>query len=305
MLVMGSNGAAQIHADAARDGCITGHWGLDGTTPGMRYAIAGGYQANAENMTGLNYCIQSHENFRKITNLESSVRSAAKGIQDSGSHYDTIVSEHYRKVNIGIAWDNYIVWIVQQFEGNYVRFQQFKIDGTHLQFSGETIYEAMTDLDDNGLGVDIYYYPLVQLTQGQIARSRCLGIGEIVGTVLPPAPPGHSYGLLLSDFRNYVRCRSPHDVEASVKAPSSYDEAKELSRELHLGIPAIASVSYIIADEWDVTSRSFDVSVDIGKILDEEGAYRLVLWGNVNGEEVIIAERWLFYRVDIPSGYSK
>ena len=66
-LAMGTNVAAQVHAESARDGCFTGHWGLDGTTPGMRYNLAGGYQANAENMTGLNYCIQPLSSHSRTT----------------------------------------------------------------------------------------------------------------------------------------------------------------------------------------------------------------------------------------------
>ena len=304
-MVMGSNNAAQIHAEAARDGCFTGHWGLDGTTSGMRYAIAGGYQANAENVAGLNYCIQSHENFRKITDLESTVRKDAKALLDSISHQRTLTSKHYRKVNIGIAWDNYIVWMVHQFEGDYVRFREFKIDGTLLQFSGQTTNGARTDLDEKGLGVDIYYHPLGQLTQGQVARTYCLDLGEMVGVMIPPAPPGYSYGLLMPGFKNYQRCFSPYDEPANVLAPSTYDEAKVLHREQRLRIPLsrLATYSYVIADKWDVKPNSFDVSVDIGKILDKSGAYQLVFWGNVDGETRIIAERWVFHEVDVPSDY--
>ena len=51
-VVLGHNGAAQIHADNLLENCISGHWALDGTTPEMRYAIAGGQQVNGENVAG-------------------------------------------------------------------------------------------------------------------------------------------------------------------------------------------------------------------------------------------------------------
>ena len=111
-LALGSNGAAQVHAETAKDGCFTGHWGLNGTTSGMRYALAGGYQINAESMTGLNYCIQPHENFRRITGLKTAVQDAAGNLNSSPDHYGTAISDLFHKVNLGIAWDAHIVWIV-------------------------------------------------------------------------------------------------------------------------------------------------------------------------------------------------
>jgi len=55
-LVLGSNVAAQLHAEALSDECFLSHWGLDGLKPYMRYSLAGGYQANAENVAGSSYC---------------------------------------------------------------------------------------------------------------------------------------------------------------------------------------------------------------------------------------------------------
>ena len=50
----GQKQSTQVGAEAATDGCLMGHWRLDGTTPGTRYTLAGGNQVNAERITGLN-----------------------------------------------------------------------------------------------------------------------------------------------------------------------------------------------------------------------------------------------------------
>ena len=51
---VGQQWSAQVHAKTATEGCFIGHWRLDGTTPGMRYDLAGGNLINAERMTGIN-----------------------------------------------------------------------------------------------------------------------------------------------------------------------------------------------------------------------------------------------------------
>ena len=56
-VALGENAAAQLHAEASLRGCFSSHWGLDGLKPYMRYSLTGGYQANAENGSGLDYCI--------------------------------------------------------------------------------------------------------------------------------------------------------------------------------------------------------------------------------------------------------
>ena len=53
---LGNNQAAQAHADAALEHCLTGHWGVDGLRADMRYRLAGGDQNNAENVNGINTC---------------------------------------------------------------------------------------------------------------------------------------------------------------------------------------------------------------------------------------------------------
>ena len=131
-VVLGTNGAAQAHAHAALAGCFTGHWGLDGTTPGMRYALAGGQQVNGENVTGLNYCIRPSDRYTRISDVETTVRRATAGLMASPAHYQTAVKEDFRKVNIGVAWDTYNIVIVHQFEGDYVRFEVDPIGWTGL-----------------------------------------------------------------------------------------------------------------------------------------------------------------------------
>ena len=62
-VVLGDNIAAQMHAEAALDNCFSSHWGVDGLKPYMRYSLAGGYQSNGENVSGLDYCIKASDGY--------------------------------------------------------------------------------------------------------------------------------------------------------------------------------------------------------------------------------------------------
>ena len=309
-LAQGSNGAAQFHAEAARDGCFTGHWGLDGTTPGMRYVLAGGYQVNAESMTGLNHCIQPHENFRRIIALESAVRDAAETLIGSPDHYGTAISNRFQAVNLGIAWDAHIVWIVQQFEGDYVRFQQLpSIRGTNLALAGRLVNGARADVDRNGVKVDIYHHPLGPLTRGQVARTHCLDIGEIVATLIPPAPPGYSYDKLEPESKDYERCNSPYQVPVSAEAPASYFGAKAQfdAARIQPTIYRKYPVQFVVARQWDTDQVGFEISADVGEILSLKGpgVYQVLVWGTVNGKPAVIADYHIFHEVPIPRGYTE
>ena len=65
-VVLGDNDAAQLHAEASLENCFSSHWGVDGLKPYMRYSLAGGYQSNAENGSGLDYCIKRSDGYRAI-----------------------------------------------------------------------------------------------------------------------------------------------------------------------------------------------------------------------------------------------
>ena len=78
-VTLGSNSAAQLHADAALQTCFASHWGLDGLKPYMRYSLAGGYQSNGENGSGSDYCIRSSDGYRRIGSIDQEIRETMEG----------------------------------------------------------------------------------------------------------------------------------------------------------------------------------------------------------------------------------
>ncbi len=299
----GNNPAAQIHAEAASEGCFSGHWGLDGLNPAMRYGLAGGHQSSGENMSGLRYCIQAWEHFATIKSLDTEISEAMAGFMGSPGHRETLLDPRYTKVNIGLAWSEYILTVVQQFEADFVHFdQEPQLSNDVLMLSGSTRNGAGFP-QDTGLKVSIYYHPPPHpLTLGQLFRPGCTDIGLQVASLRRPAPQGSSYP---SDTfsKSYNRCLSPYDESPDTPAPSSYEEAK--TRASSIVRPTEAMVNWITAEEWKTLGTDFAISADLGTTLTEHGPgiYIVYVWARINGEPILISEYPIFHDIPIPTGY--
>ena len=136
---LGDNVAAQLHAEASLENCFSSHWGIDGLKPYMRYSLAGGYQSNGENISGLSYCIKPSDGYRRNGTAEGEIRQAMNGLMASPGHRGNILDRWHGKVNIGLAWDSYNFSLVQHFEGDYVKYDRLPdIENGVLRLSGET-----------------------------------------------------------------------------------------------------------------------------------------------------------------------
>ena len=89
----------------------------------MRYSLAGGYQSNAENVSGIDYCYRP-SGYRALGPIEQEIRESMEGFMGSPGHRATILKQRYRKVNVGLAWDSHNLRVVQHFEGDHVEYTQ-------------------------------------------------------------------------------------------------------------------------------------------------------------------------------------
>ena len=307
-VIQGDNPAAQTHADSMLDGCFSSHWGLDGLKPHMRYSLAGGYQSSAENVSGLSYCIKPWENYVG-TSLERDIREAMEGFMQSPGHRDNVLDPHHARVNLGLAWDDYNVMVVQHYEYDYAIFEEPPAirDGI-LSFSG-TALNGAGFRHTGDMAVQIYYDPPPRnLTAGQVARTFCYDYGLVVAALVAPPPPG-SYYLTDSYQEAITPCPDPYDVPADAPAPASPEQAQSVWRQSYLAstsTPATMwTVPYHTATGWMVSGGDFAVEADIRSLLRAygSGVYTIVVWGIAGGEEVAVAERSVFYQTDPPNGY--
>ena len=299
-LTLDTNPAAQSHAEQSRAHCTRGHWGPDGTKPYMRYTLAGGEQYSAENVFAIDFCPENLDQYRLETPTEQ-IDFAMDRFLDSPGHRQNILNPHHRKVGIGLTYRPPTIWFVQLFVGDYIEYEtKPNVDSGVLTLSGQTKNGA--NISQASPSLTIYYDPPTQpLSRGQLSRTYCYNNGLRIARIRPPPGPGSSY---VDDEPSIEvtagQCPNPYAIPPDSPPPMSNDEAHKnwqkardssqtmLKRQLTL--PSIT------ATKWCVTSDSFAVSADISDLLTQhgDGVYTIVLWAEINGEDVPISEYSIF-----------
>ena len=194
-VIIGSNTAAQKHAEERLANRHSSHWGMDGLKPYMRYTLAGGVNYEAENgfMTETIWFGGRDPSYR--INPKEMLEQAQESLMDSPGHRANILDEWHRKVNLGIAYDEDRLDLVQQFEGDYISFiKPPSIVGNILSMTGIVTLGTIEN-------VSLYYDSLPQsLSPEQLDAppyDYAYGLGEDIGTILPPPPPDYFYVDLL------------------------------------------------------------------------------------------------------------
>ena len=314
-VILGDNVAAQLHAESALENCFSSHWGIDGLKPYMRYSVAGGYQSNAENASGSDYCIKGSERYRALGSIEREIEKAMYGLQGNGGlmgspgHRRNILGKWHKKVNIGLAWDRYNFKAVQQFEGNYIEYDHLPfIENGIISLSG-TVRNGVAFEDAGDLKVRLYYDPPTRpLTRGQISRTYCSRDGLRIASLREPVTGDLFYSR--DKVRRTIetsRCPDPYNVSADSPAPRSLDEAHEFWQAAYdesqkpKGRGSIV-ISRVTTSKWTASGAAFSVTADISDLLSEygNGVYTLLMWAPLGSEAVVISEYSMFL-VDLQS----
>ena len=310
-VALGENAAAQLHAEASLAGCFSSHWGLDGLKSYMRYSLTGGYQANAENASGLGYCITDTDSYAEIRSIEQEIREAMAGWMESPGHRSTILDPWHGAVNIGLARDRFNFVAIQHFEGAYVEYQLLpEIKEGYLIVDGAATNGAGFKGND-GLGIQVYYDPPPgPLTPGQLARSYCYGSGLPVAALRPRPDVLHYYAQ--DEFTAAYRpCPNPYNASADAQAPRSPDEAHVYWRAAYEASQTAdehaVTVPWVTVREWEVTGQTFAVKADLSHVIAAygPGVYSVVVWGRIGDQNVAISEYSIFHDIDPPEGYAQ
>ena len=271
---LGTNAAAQQHAEQMVDGCFHSHWGLDGLKPYMRYSLLGGYQSNAENVRGaarffgFDQCAVASSVQRPP--LEFLVRDAMEAWLQSPGHRRNLLDPAHRLVNIGIAWrggDAYIFRAVQHFEGDYARLDSpISLAAGVLTLSGRVVNGASLST-----GLLVYHDPPPQPQSSlSLAATSAYCGGYPVAAVMPRA--NWSY-----------RSTTPNCVEPDLGRPRSDGGWIDLP--------------IIVAQRWNIGAAAFDIRADLSSALRRHGpgVYTVKLSGEVAGARTALLEYTLFF----------
>ena len=306
---LGTNNAAQLHAESALEHCFSAHWGVDGLKPYMRYSLAGGYQSNGENGSGLDYCYKASDGYRALQSIDLEIREMMDGWMDSPGHRRNLLRRWHKKVNIGLAWDRYNLMGYQHFEGDYVEYGALPtIEDGEMAFEGRTRNGAVFG-QGNVVHVEVLYdAPPDSLTRGQLSRTYCYAFGLPVAYLREPLTGGWSYpNDTLST--THTPCPDPYRVSADASPPRSPSQAHTHWRQAYtasqmlIDIPVLMEA--ITASKWKVNGDGFSITADLSDILDAHGpgVYMVVLWGTLGGGSEIISQYAIFHEVPAPSGY--
>lgn len=187
-VTLSSINSGQQHADDMLNNSYFSHWDLQGYKPYMRYTLAGGKGAVAENCAWM-------WSTGSITDIQGTLNKLEYSMMydDASSnwgHRDTILEPSHNKVSIGIAYDRSHVYLVQDFEDNYVDWTTLTASSNHVEMHG-TLQSSVTISQ-----VAIYYDKVSTLTTQQLSNfpyQDGYDSGTYVGQVLAPAPAGSHY----------------------------------------------------------------------------------------------------------------
>jgi hypothetical protein len=192
---LGDNPAAQNHAADMFNNYYLSHWDTEGLKPYMRYTLQGGFNAEGENSAYYGWYNKSDDASRYVTIDPKQILEGLEDqmmYDDAGSnwgHRDNILNKWHKKVNIGIAYDDHRLTLVQQFEGNYIEFTQVPhIENGILALSGKITLGTVDS-------ITVYYDPLPKpMTQDElIAGPGYYDMGKQIALVVSPPPPGYAY----------------------------------------------------------------------------------------------------------------
>lgn len=176
--------SGQSHAESMLAQDYFSHWDTNGYKPYMRYTLAGGKGAVSENLAW---------NGERGNILSIDVKSALKNMEygmmynDSSSnwgHRDNILNPSHNKVSIGVAYDHNNVYLVQDFEDDYVNWTTLSSVNSQITLIGT--------IQKNGLNIQsvgIFYDKPTPLTVDQLSNASYqdgYDPGTYVAMVLPP-----------------------------------------------------------------------------------------------------------------------
>lgn len=185
-VVLSNNRAAQIHADdILKQGTIS-HWLSNGEKPYVTYTKNGGAGYVAQNVA-TSQCI----GFCTGYDLEKEIRDHEHALvyNDADSdwgHRDNIIDPHHTHVSLGIAHNNNMFVLVQNFEDNY-------FDG-YIQ-SPNSLVQINGKLREGKIyNIGIYYDPLPTPALYQLHKNdNFYEMGDFIAVVDRPLPPNQYY----------------------------------------------------------------------------------------------------------------
>ncbi len=316
-VTLGTNNAAQLHAEQGVEECATSHWDKFGLKPYMRYSLAGGSNHNGENIATYFTCVDGQTEGPFSWSLlfdhdvNTAVEDSVQGLLDSPGHRETMLEPDFSIMNAGIAWNKQAFNIVQHFETDLVRFSEGpELAEGLLSMKGAT--KGIPDFsDDHGLIVLILYDPPpARLGPNQLVRTSCYSQGEPILAIRKQPPGGKSYAEgSLTIEEEMETCPDPYKISRKVRAPRSIEDVERISERAKRSVrerEVKYTISFVEAEVWNIDGNSFQMMADLSAHLREPGVYTvLMLTSKEEGDGHTLAEKSFFHEVRAPRYYAR
>ena len=195
---LSTNAAAQVHAEDVFRNKQISHWLSNGEKPYMTYSRYGGEGGMGQNVAIAGFSREQYDQCLSNVFYDCEKIDPIATIEElqyemmyndleccADGHKDNILNRFRTDVSIGIAYDQYYLVLVQNFENNY---------GLDIDVTDQ--YARITGVLDEGTidHVAIYHDSLPsQETYEANKRLLSYSQGELVAAFVKPLPPGFHY----------------------------------------------------------------------------------------------------------------
>lgn len=296
--------SGQQHADSMMFFGYFSHWDTQGYKPYMRYTMLGGRGSVAENVA-MEYCMSSSQIYSyasEITPTNCTIKTIENALNDSewqmmyndasccqNGHRDNILDPLHDRVSIGIAYNvtSDAVFLVEDFENDYLNFTTLTIETSTITMSGNVINSAdLTPWPPNtgysGATISVYFDPVPQSISVGVGATQLESLSCFSGPVscVSPVPcitppPGQS-----STCENYWGSYDPGTFVGEVfgPCPAGYICSGELQG---------GGTAYY-ANTWQTSGSTFNIQFGISSIIQQNGngVYTFYLYPNNSNDTI-------------------
>ena len=270
----------------------------------------GGRQHVSENILGLGYCFRPSDGYAQVRDIRTRLTDDMQSLMRSSDHRSIVLDHAHRRVNVGIAWDEYNLQVVQLFEGDYVSYVRPPVFSDGVLALSAAVHNGVVLSDDRGIDVAVYHDPPPRaLSHGQLSGTYCVDLGRLVALLRPPPPLGRPYEEDRFEVR-YRECPDPYDAPDSAPAPVSGDEAIRAWEMARAAADARSDSTFvgprITADEWITSYQGFSIRADMRQVLATHGpgVYTVSVTGALEDGRATIMSYSIFHQAEPPAAYS-
>ena len=253
VLELGESPTAQEHAEELLNTCRTSYWSSNGMKPYMRYSASGGDGAINENVRVIGtpeiqkfWTEESIEQIIAWNQYSMVERDEANEFRHSAN----ILHPDHNYVNIGIAWSNFCVAIVHQFEDKYVEWSQPPI----ITLNHEFMLAGRINFNSTIEEIHVFYDPIpMPLSDREFMLSpRIYGFGHVC---------------------SHLQC-SDGSLPIAIVLPNTEDA--ELGPEvLESILNQESNIPLLVAHKWEMTHgedfTTFSIEEDFSKLMNLSG----------------------------------